>query len=89
MRIQCKCGHKSRISHSVPMGENPGDLRELYCQCMDTVNCGRTFVMTLAFSRTINPPVNSYEQLLLQRLRQLPEAEQQRLFEQASTAINQ
>ncbi|WP_296059569.1 ogr/Delta-like zinc finger family protein [uncultured Amphritea sp.] len=88
MRIQCKdCGYKARISHSVPMGENPGDIRDLYCQCMD-VECGHTFVMKLAFSHTINPPAQSHEQMLLQRLRRLPPAEQQRLFDEASKALS-
>jgi len=81
MRVLCtECGHKARISHSVPMTDN-GAVRDLYCQCLDTL-CGHTFVMSLAYKHTINPPASSHHRRILDALRTLPLNEQRALFEQ-------
>lgn len=85
MRVNCKCGHVARISHSVPMTEN-GTMKELYCQCLD-VGCGHTFVMSLAFKHTITPSASESRNLLLNALGKLGPAEQQQLFAELQQQI--
>ena len=85
MRVVCKeCGHRARISHSVSLTDDPGGVRDLYCQCLD-VECSHSFVMTLSFSRTINTPAMTGKQLLLQRLIKLSAEERRNLFNQVES----
>ena len=82
MRINCKaCGHKARISSR---NELSPEFVDLYCQCLDA-NCGHTFVMSLTYSRTLRPSAGAIDQLLFDRLNQLPAAKQRQLFDQLST----
>lgn len=82
MLINCKaCGHKARISSR---NELSPTFIDLYCQCLD-VNCGHTFVMSLTYSRTLRPSAGAIDQLLFDRLSQLPASQQRQLFDQLST----
>ena len=82
MRINCKaCGHKARISSR---NELSPTFIDLYCQCLNA-NCGHTFVMSLTYSRTLRPSAGAIDQLLFDRLNQLPAAKQRQLFDQLST----
>lgn len=57
MRITCPfCGGRAAISSRNKLAETVADL---YCACRDPKNCGATFVLTLAFKHTLNPPVRS------------------------------
>lgn len=57
MRIICPhCGYKALISSSNKLSNQVTDL---YCQCKNTVECGASFVSTLAFKHTINPPAHT------------------------------
>lgn len=79
MRIYCNsCHGKARIGSR---DEVSVDFVRLYCQCL-SVKCGHTFVMTLAFSHSLRPPTEAVDQLLFDRLRSLPLAQQRQLFDQ-------
>lgn len=79
MRVNCKeCGSKGRIASR----EKLSDLFDkLYCQC-GSVHCGHTWVANLTFSHTLHPSAQSVDQLLFDRLRQMPEEKQRELFDQ-------
>lgn len=79
MRIYCRaCGGKARIGSR---DELSVEFAKLYCQCLD-VNCGHSFVMNLTYSHTLRPSAGAIDQLLFDRLRQLPAPQQRRLFDQ-------
>lgn len=78
MRVECKCGHKGRISSREKLSV---DFAKLYCQCLD-VKCGHTWVANLTFSHTLSPSAQSVERLLFDHLRGMPAAQQRELFEQ-------
>ena len=81
MKINCKaCGHKARISSR---NELSPTFIDLYCQCLD-VSCGHSFVMNLTYSHTLRPSAGVVDQLLFDRLRQLPASQQRQLFDQLS-----
>lgn len=82
MRINCKaCGHKARISSREELSSA---FAKLYCQCLD-VHCGHTFVMNLTYSHTLRPSAGAIDQLLFDRLSQLPASQQRQLFDQLTT----
>jgi len=79
MRIYCKaCGGKARIGSR---DELSLEFVRLYCQCLEP-KCGHTFVMNLTYSHALRPPAGDVDQLLFDRLRQLPLAKQRQLFDQ-------
>ena len=78
MRIYCRaCGGKARIGSR---DELSVEFAKLYCQCLD-VNCGHSFVMNLTYSHTLRPSAGTVDQLLFDRLRQLPASQQRQLFD--------
>lgn len=81
MQVLCKeCGHKARIASRHTMSNT---ICNLYCQCLDAESCGHTFVMTLAFSHSINPSHAKLQQFFLDTIRAMPAHEQLSLLEQA------
>jgi cell division protein ZapA len=79
MRITCPiCQSKAVITSR---DQQSIQVSNLYCSCTNTKDCGHTFVSTLAFSHTLNPPVNSTRELAASLLRMLPANERQLLFE--------
>lgn len=79
MRIHCKeCSGKARIASR---DELAVEFAKLYCQCLDP-RCGHTFVMNLTYSHALRPAAGAVDQLLFDRLRQLPAAQQRQLFDQ-------
>lgn len=83
VRINCNaCRGKARIGSRDELSEN---FARLYCQCLDPV-CGHTFVMNLTYSHALRPAAGAVDQLLFDRLRQLPRAQQRQLFEQLGAA---
>ena len=81
MRVVCKCGYKGRIASRETFST---DFSKLYCQCLDAM-CGHTWVAELTFSHTLSPSAQSYERMLLDRLKEMPKAKQQELFAQLSS----
>ena len=77
MRVVCKCGNKGRIASREELSR---EFAKLYCQCLDA-KCGHTWVANLTFSHTLSPSVQSYERMLLDRLRDMPRAKQRELFD--------
>ncbi|MCK1789634.1 ogr/Delta-like zinc finger family protein [Pseudomonas violetae] len=78
MRVTCKCGNKGLIRDSK---KHSPDFVTLYCLCLD-VACAHSWVAHLTFSHTVSPSAQTYERMLLDRLRDLPREKQRELFEQ-------
>lgn len=77
MRVTCPhCGGKAAISHRETLSAQVADL---YCGCKDFQACGATFVVRLAYSHTLNPPVTATAQMALALIRNLPQAERDKL----------
>lgn len=82
MRVKCTvCKGKARIASRE---EYSPLVAKLYCACLDAV-CGHTFVMMLSFSHTLRPAAGGVEQLLFDRLRELPLQQRRELFEKVDT----
>ena len=57
MRVFCPhCGAKALITSSNILSNI---VKDLYCQCENSAECGASFVATLAFKHTINPPAHT------------------------------
>lgn len=81
MKIVCKaCKGKARITSRQELSI---EFAKLYCSCLD---CGHQFVMNLTYSHATRPPAGTIEQLLFDRLRDLPRAQQRQLFDQLGAA---
>ena len=83
MRVTCKCGHKGKIKDSV---KTSPDFVTLYCLCLD-VNCGHQWAAHLTFSHTTHPSAQTVDQLLFGRLKEMPRAQLQQMFEQLGAQI--
>lgn len=82
MRIICRdCGGKARIGSRENMSV---EYAKLYCQCLDP-RCGHSFVMSLSYSHPLRPSASSVDQLIFDRLRELPVSKQRQLFDQLSS----
>ena len=69
MRIMCPhCGSRAIISSSNKLSNQVSDL---YCQSKNLAECGGTFVATLAFKHTINPPVRTATEMAMSLLNRL------------------
>nr|WP_288912149.1 ogr/Delta-like zinc finger family protein [uncultured Pseudomonas sp.] len=77
MRVTCKCGHKGRIASREVLS---ADFAKLYCQCLDA-KCGHSWVANLTFSHTLSPSAQTFDRLLIDRLRDMSRAQQRELFE--------
>lgn len=77
MRIICPhCGSKALISSTNKLSDKVTDL---YCQCKNTAECGASFVSTLAFKHTINPPAHTATEIAMSLLSRLSEEERAEL----------
>lgn len=82
MRITCReCGSKARIGSRESVSV---EYAKLYCQCLDP-RCGHSFVMELSYSHALRPSATSVDQLIFDRLRELPISQQRQLFDQLSS----
>ena len=53
MLVNCpECNHKARIAAAHKINH---ETKNLYCQCLDAVFCGCTFVLVLSLSHEIKP----------------------------------
>jgi len=77
MKVTCKCGHKGRIASREVLS---ADFAKLYCQCLDA-KCGHSWVANLTFSHTLSPSAQTFDRLLIDRLRDMPRAQQRELFD--------
>lgn len=79
MRIICpSCNSKATISSTDKQSET---VSNLYCSCSNTKSCGHTFVATVAFSHTLNPPQKTTFEMAASLLRSLPVSERQQLMD--------
>ncbi|MFZ2170542.1 MAG: ogr/Delta-like zinc finger family protein [Methylococcaceae bacterium] len=73
MRVTCPhCRQKAVISSSNKLSDTVTDL---YCNCKNTCDCGATFVFSLSYNHTINPPVETTLQIVLALVNRMTEAE--------------
>jgi hypothetical protein len=80
MMIRCpNCQQKARITSRNTLNIEK-TIADLYCCCINTRECGATFVMTLAFNSYLNPPVKTTAQLAQNLLNTLTEAERAALL---------
>lgn len=77
MQIDCiECGNKATIYSRRKLDVK---VSQLYCSCKDP-ECGHTFVMDLSFSRTLSPSGQQTQQMMINMLRALPDAERRQLL---------
>jgi len=77
MRVVCPfCEEKALITSSNALTTK---VKDLYCQCTNTQECGASFVFTLAFKHTLNPPQQTTLQIAAALVGQLTSEQQQQL----------
>jgi hypothetical protein len=77
MRVTCPhCQQKAVITSSNQLSVA---VKDLYCQCMNTEQCGASFVFVLAYKHDLNPPHHSTRQLAASLIMSLPIEERRRL----------
>ena len=75
MRVDCPhCYKKAIITSSNALSET---IKDLYCQCTNTAECGASFVFSLSFKHNLNPPIQTTRQLAMHLLKSLPLQERQ------------
>lgn len=77
MRVTCKCGNKALIRDSKM---HSPDFVTLRCLCLN-VECAHSWVAHLTFSHTVSPSAQTFDRMLLDRLKSMPTAQQQEMFE--------
>lgn len=79
MKVQCpSCAGKARITSRNDITITVADL---YCQCMNTAQCGASFVVTLAFKNYLNPPLTNTQQMAAHLLGSLTKAQRLELLQ--------
>lgn len=79
MRVICPhCQSKALISSSNKLSSQVTDL---YCQCSNVAECGASFVSTLSFKHTINPPANTTLEIAQNLLNRLSKEEKAELLQ--------
>lgn len=79
MRVDCPhCLQKAVITSSNALSST---VKDLYCQCQNTRDCGASFVFTLGYKHDLNPPVTNTRQLAAAVLRNLSPGERQDLMQ--------
>ena len=79
MKVTCPhCLSKARITSRNDITHTVSDL---YCQCMNTRDCGASFVVTLAFKNYLNPPLTNTQQLAAHIIGHLTKAQRQELLQ--------
>ncbi len=80
MRIDCPhCQEKALINSTNALSPT---VKDLYCSCTNTPECGATFVYKLGYSHDLNPPIKTTQQLAATLLKSLPINERQALVAQ-------
>lgn len=79
MRVDCPhCQHKAIITSSNALSVA---VKDLYCQCTNTIECGASFVFTLGYKHDLNPPRKTTQQIAAALLRSLPINERHALMQ--------
>ncbi len=77
MRVICPhCGNKALITSSNALSDT---VKDLYCQCENRVECGASFVATLAFKHMINPPAHTTLEIAQSLINRLSKEEKEAL----------
>jgi len=77
MRVDCPhCLSKARITSRNQLSARVADL---YCQCMNTRECGASFVFSLAYKNDLNPPQKTTLQIAATLINNLPDDQRKRL----------
>jgi len=77
MRVDCpNCSSKAVVSSSNKLSAT---VKDLYCQCTNVEGCGATFVQTTGFTRWLNPPQQTTQQLAAALINSLPAEERRAL----------
>ncbi|WP_111637448.1 ogr/Delta-like zinc finger family protein [Marinomonas shanghaiensis] len=77
MRVICPhCHSKALITSSNVLCET---VKDLYCQCTNTKDCGASFVYKLSHSHDLNPPRQTTVQIAIALIKSLPIEERQAL----------
>lgn len=77
MRVNCpNCYSKARITSRNELTERVADL---YCQCMNTKDCGASFVFSLSFKNYLNPPQTTTLQIAATLINNLPADQRKKL----------
>jgi cell division protein ZapA (FtsZ GTPase activity inhibitor) len=77
VRVTCPhCQQKAVITSSNQLSSA---VKDLYCQCMNTKDCGASFVFALAYKHDLNPPQKSTRQLAASLIMSLPLEERRQL----------
>tara|TARA_R110000772_G_scaffold217245_1_gene327660 strand:+ start:139 stop:396 length:258 start_codon:yes stop_codon:yes gene_type:complete len=80
MRIDCPhCLSKALITSTNALSPM---VKDLYCQCVNTRECGASFVFKLGYSHDLNPPLNTAHQMAVALIKSLPLKERQALVGQ-------
>jgi cell division protein ZapA (FtsZ GTPase activity inhibitor) len=77
MRVVCPhCLNKALITSTNQLSDT---VKDLYCQCTNTRECGASFVFTLAYKHDLNPPQKTTLQIAANLIAHLNTADKQRL----------
>jgi len=77
MRVICPhCQKKALITSS---NELSGTVKDLYCACTNTRECGASFVFTLAYKHDLNPPQKTTLQIAATLINNLQPAQRKQL----------
>ena len=77
MRVICPhCHGKALITSSNIFSET---VRDLYCTCINSRECGASFVMTLAFKHDLNPPQQTTLKIIATLIQHLNAVEKRQL----------
>jgi len=83
MRVNCPhCQSKAIISSSNKLSSQVTDL---YCQCSNVAECGASFVSTLAFKHTTNPPAHTVSEIAMGLVNRLSKEEKAELLQGVRT----
>ncbi len=84
MTVYCpNCQSKARITSRNNLNDDK-TIADLYCHCLNTTDCGATFVYTLSFKHYLNPPTTSTAQLAANLISRLTRAERAALLNEVS-----
>ncbi len=77
MRVTCPyCRSKAIITSSNELSDTAKDL---YCQCLNTKECGASFVSVLAFKHALNPPAKTTLQIAANLIMSLNSSDRKKL----------
>jgi len=73
MRVVCPhCSQKAVITSSNALSSQ---VKDLYCKCTNAEACGASFVCTLGYKNTINPPIHTATQMAFELINRLSKEE--------------